>query len=472
MMVCLTFFMPFRNRRARWLVQVVKPGMQAQADIYDRTTILHYLPPQGFHAMTKALAMSATGARFLPASVGAPVRAAVFARRILGATGALMLLALTVACGGKDSAPSSARAALNQVMPVSVATAQKKDMPVFVNGLGSVTAFNTVSIKSRVDGQLVQVAFKEGQHVNKGDLLAVIDPRPYEVQLSQAQATLSRDQAQLRDAKLNYDRFKGLLEASGAMSQQQVDTQLATVDQLEGTVRNDQAAIDNVKLQLVYCRITAPVSGRIGLRLVDIGNMVHASDTTAMLVITQLQPIAVVFTLPEDQLPAVMKRMHQGTLTAEAYSRDDSTKLQTGTLLTVDNQIDQTTGTVRLKAVFDNKDESLWPNQFVNMHLLLETRKNATVIPAAAIQRGQQGTYVFTVKSDNTVEVRPVTVAITQGNTVAIASGLAPNETVVTEGQDKLKDKSKVEPRAAGRGGHQQQQQQQEGSATPGNSGE
>ena len=343
-------------------------------------------------------------------------------------------------------------------MPVTVAKALKQDMPVYLNGLGSVTAFNTVSIKSRVDGQLVQVAFKEGQHVNKGDLLAVIDPRPYQVQLEQAEAQLSRDQAQLRDAKLNYDRFKGLLQASGAMSQQQVDTQLATVNQLDGTVRNDQATIDNAKLQLVYCRITAPVSGRIGLRLVDQGNMVHASDTNAMLVITQMQPIAVIFTLPEDQLPEVIQHMHQGTLIAQAYSRDDQTKLETGKLLTVDNQIDQTTGTVRLKAVFDNKNETLWPNQFVNTHLLLETRKNATVVPAAAIQRGQQGNYVFTLRPDNTVEVRPVTIAITQGNLTAIASGLSPDETVVTDGQDKLKEGSKVEPRMAGRAGNHSQE--------------
>jgi len=378
-------------------------------------------------------------------------RTAVFRRSVSFAV-ALLFFLLAAGCG-KDSAPSSARAALNQVMPVTVAVAKQEDMPVYLNGLGSVTAFNTVSIKSRVDGQLVEVAFKEGQHVNKGDLLAVIDPRPYQVQLEQAQAQLFRDQAQLRDAKLNYERFKGLLEASGAMSQQQVDTQLATVNQLDGTVRNDQATIDNAKLQLVYCRITAPVSGRIGLRLVDIGNMVHATDTNAMLVITQLQPIAVIFTLPEDQLPAVAERMHKGTLEADAYSRDDQTKLATGTLLTVDNQIDQTTGTVRLKAIFPNKDEALWPNQFVNTHLLLETRKNATVVPAAAIQRGQQGSYVFVVKPDKTVEVRPVTVAITQGNLTAIASGLAPNETVVTDGQDKLQDKSRVEPRSPSPGG-------------------
>jgi len=400
-----------------------------------------------------------------PAAAGAsadsarmPGGRAVHLRRWMGVAAALSVFILALGCG-KQPAPSSARAAMNQVMPVTVAVAQKKDMPVYLDGLGSVNAFNTVSVKSRVDGQLVEVAFKEGQHVNKGDLLAVIDPRPYQVQLQQTQAQLFRDQAQLRDAKLNYDRYKGLLEASGAMSQQQVDTQLATVDQLEGTVRNDQAAIDNVKLQLVYCRITAPVSGRIGLRLVDVGNMVHAADTNAMLVITQLQPIAVIFTLPEDQLQTVADQMHKRTLETDAYSRDDETKIATGSLLTVDNQIDQTTGTVRLKAVFPNKDEKLWPNQFVNVHLLLETRKNATVIPAAAIERGQQGSYVFVMKPDKTVEVRPVTVALTEGTESAIASGLSPNETVVTDGQDKLQDKSKVEPRSASPGQKSAQKQ-------------
>jgi multidrug efflux system membrane fusion protein len=231
------------------------------------------------------------------------------------------------------------------------------------------------------------------------------------------------------------------------MSQQQVDTQQATADQLEGTVRTDQAAINSAKLNLIYCNITAPVSGRIGLRLVDPGNIVHAADTTAMFVITQLQPIAVIFTLPEDSLPNVAKHMRGGPLQVEAYSRDDQTKLTTGKLLTIDNEIDQTTGTGRLKAVFDNQDNALWPNQFVNIRLLLETRKNATLVPAAAIQRGPNGDYVFVVKPDKTVDVRPVTVSLTQNNVAAIANGLASNEVVVTDGQDKLQAGSKVDPR-------------------------
>ncbi len=361
----------------------------------------------------------------------------------------LVLLGAVLTGCSSDSKPASARANVVQAVPVSVATAELRDMPYYLPGLGSVSAFYTVSVKSRVDGQLMQVNFKEGQFVKEGDLLAVIDPRPYQVQLEQAQATLFKDQATLRDAKLNLERFKGLLQNSGAMSQQQVDTQAATVDQLEGTVRTDQATIDNAKLQLVYCHITASVNGRIGLRQVDPGNIVHANDTNPMFVITQLQPIAVLFTLPEDNLPAVAQHMAHGTLTVDAYSRDNAAKLATGKLLTIDNEIDPTTGTGKLKAVFDNKDESLWPNQFVNVRLLLETRKNSTVIPAAAIQRGPQGTYVFVALPDNTTKIRPVTVAFTQDNSSVISSGISPKEVVVVDGQDKLQDDSHIEVRPA-----------------------
>ncbi len=319
-------------------------------------------------------------------------------------------------------------------------------MPVYLSGLGSVTAFNTANIKSRVDGQIMAVNFTEGQNVKQGALLIVIDPRPYEVQLEQMQAQLFKDQATLRDAKLNLDRYTTLIP-SGSIAQQQVDTQKSLVDQLDGQVRTDQAQIDNAKLQITYCHITAPFTGRVGLRQVDPGNIVHASDTNPMLILTQLQPIAVIFTLPEDQLPSVAQHMSKGTLEVDALSRDDQTKLGTGKLLTIDNQIDPTTGTAKLKAVFDNKDNQLWPNQFVNANLLLETRKGATVVPTAAILRGPQGTFVYAVKADKTVEARPVAVALTQGNLTAMASGLNPGDVVVTDGQDKLQTGSKIEPR-------------------------
>jgi membrane fusion protein, multidrug efflux system len=362
----------------------------------------------------------------------------------------VLFVAFSATSCGKDSSKSNVRAATNQSVSVAVAPAVRYEMPIYINGLGSVTPLYEVNIRTRVDGQLAEVAFKEGQHVNKGDLLAVVDPRPFEVALSQAQAQLFRDQAQLRDAQLNYQRFKDLLEQSGAMSQQQVDTQRATMDQLEGAVRSDQATIDNAKLNLIYCHITSPISGRVGLRLVDPGNMVHAADANPLLVVTQLQPITVIFTLPEDQLSGVSRRMKQGTLEADVYSRDDRTKIATGKLLTIDNQIDQTTGTGRLKAIFDNKDDSLWPNQFVNVHLLLNVIKDAVVVPAAAVQRGQQGNYVFVMKQDKTVEVRPVTVNVSQNNLTSIKSGLNANEIVVTDGQDKLQAGSRVEPRGSG----------------------
>lgn len=331
-------------------------------------------------------------------------------------------------------------------IPVAVAKAEVRDMPVRLNGLGSVDAFNTVAVKSRLDGQLIRVNVKEGQEVKQGELLAEIDPRPYEVQLSQAQATLFKDQAALKDARLNLERFQQLYK-DGVIPRQQFDTQGSLEAQLDGAVRADQAQVDNVKLNLVYTRITAPVSGRIGLRQIDAGNMVHASDPSGLLVITQLQPIAVIFSLPQDSLQSVSQHMRKGKLSVDAFSRDDQTKLATGSLTTIDNQIDATTGTGKLKAVFENRDRSLWPNQFVNVHLLLEVRKNNTVVPAAAIQRGPQGTYVFTVKPDKTAEMRPVTVAFTEGSFSSISKGINPGEMVVTDGQDKLQPGTRVEIR-------------------------
>lgn len=383
---------------------------------------------------------------------------------VLGAC--LVLSILSQGCGSASSNAAASKPPGPQTMPVGVATAQSRDMPYYLTGLGSVTAFYTVNVKSRVDGQLEAVKFKEGDNVKQGELLAVIDPRPYQVQLDEAQATLAKDEASLRDAKTILERYQALFKESGAVSQQQIDTQQATADELAGTVRNDQALIDNAKLQITYSHITAPVTGRIGLRQVDPGNIVHATDANPMFIITQLQPIAVLFTLPEDSLPTVSQHMKQTTLSVEAYSQDDQTKLATGKLQTIDNQIDATTGTGKLKAVFDNKDNQLWPNQFVNVRLLLEIRKNSTVIPAAAVQRGPQGTYVFVVKQDNTVDIRPVTIAFTQQNLANITSGVSPGDIVVTDGQDKLQATSKVAPRAQDATGNQAGSSN---SGTPGN---
>jgi membrane fusion protein, multidrug efflux system len=347
---------------------------------------------------------------------------------------------------GTDSKQQKAQAAGPRSVSVATAPVQRQDVPVYLSGLGAVTAFNTANIKSRVDGQIMKVNVREGENVRQGQLLIEIDSRPFQVQLDQMQAQLSRDQAQLHDAQLNLERYTSLIP-SGSIAQQQVDTQKALVDQLQGTVRTDQAQIDNAKLQIVYCHITAPFDGRVGLRQVDPGNIIHASDTNPMLVLTQLQPIAVIFTLPEDVLPTVSKRMKQGTLEVDAFSRDDQTKLATGKLETIDNQIDPTTGTAKLKAVFSNTDSQLWPNQFVNADLLLETRKNSTVVPTAAILRGPQGTFVYSVNPDKTVQDRPVTVSLTQGDTTVITSGVNPGDTVVTDGQDKLQRGSRIEPR-------------------------
>ncbi len=332
------------------------------------------------------------------------------------------------------------------VVPVVVAAAQRGDLPVYFNGLGTATAFNTVTVRSRVDGQLVNVAFKEGQFVHQVDLLAEIDPRPFQVQLEQAEGQLAKDQAQRRDAEVNLERFR-LLFKEGVIPQQQLDTQAALVGQFDGAIRSDQGQIDNAKLQLIYCRITAPISGRVGLRLVDAGNIVHANDTSGLLVITQLQPISVIFSLPQDQLPPVVAKLRAGAeLPVEAYDRDDTAKIATGKLATIDNQIDPTTGTYKLKAIFSNENNILFPNQFVNVHLLVDVKHNLTIIPTAAIQRGPQGIYVYAVANGNTAKIHVVNIAQVTGNNVGLSSGLEPGELVVVDGQDKLQEGSKVNP--------------------------
>ncbi|MCX7195124.1 MAG: MdtA/MuxA family multidrug efflux RND transporter periplasmic adaptor subunit [Proteobacteria bacterium] len=365
---------------------------------------------------------------------------------VLAAAGALAIFllygkqeqqTLPAGRGGKDGA--------SRPVPVTVAIAQTGDIDIVLNALGTVTARNTVTVKPRVDGQLVRVAFREGQIVKIGDLLAEIDPRTFQSQLDQANGQLMRDQALLANARLDQSRYRGLL-AKDSIAKQQVDSQDALVRQYEGGVQTDKGLVDNAKLQLAFTRVTAPIAGRLGLRLVDTGNMVRATDTGGLVVITQTQPSTVILSSPSDNLATVISKLQADQqLVVEAWDRDDKNKLATGVLLTIDNQIDATTGTVKLKAEFTNSDNALFPNQFVNIHLRIETRHGVTLVPTSASQRGTQGTFFYVVDENKTVSLRPVVLGQISGNILAVEKGLVPGEKVVIDGADKLRQGAKVE---------------------------
>ncbi len=331
-------------------------------------------------------------------------------------------------------------------VPVAVAKAHRGSVPIYLDGLGTVSAYYTVLVRSRVDGQLMSVPVNEGDMVKEGQVIAEIDPRPYEVMLEQAQGNMAHDEALLANAKVDLDRYKTLL-ATESIPKQQYDTQVALVAQYEGNIKTDQANIDNAKLQITYAHITAQISGRIGLRLVDPGNIVHATDTNGLLLITQLQPIAALFTIPEDNLPQVLQKLRAGvTLQVEAYNRDKTEKLGSGHLETIDNTIDATTGTSKLKAIFENTDNKLFPNQFVNIRLLVDTLGNQIIVPDAAVQQGSQGPFVYVVQPDKTVKVQQVQVGVSEGNNTQILSGVSDGDFVVTDGVDKLQNGSTVRP--------------------------
>lgn len=358
--------------------------------------------------------------------------------------GVVILILVGIAWFVHSRTPQDRRA--NRSTSVSVVTApvQRGDLPVTLNALGTVTPLATVTVKTQINGRLVSIGFREGQIVKAGDFLALVDPRPYEIALEQAQGQLVRDTALLHDAQIDLARYR-TLATQDSIPQQQLDTQEYLVRQYEGTVRSDEAMVKNARLNVEYCHIVSPVSGRVGLRQVDQGNYVQPSDPNGVVVITQLQPISVIFTLPEDNVPTVMKRLASGaSLPVTAYDRAVTTKLAAGTLLTVDNQIDTTTGTVKLRAQFDNADNSLFPNQFVTALLLVDTLKGANLLPAAAVQRGAPGTFVYVVNSERVVGLRPVKLGPSDGERVAVMSGVTPGEQVVVDGADKLRDGAKV----------------------------
>lgn len=332
-------------------------------------------------------------------------------------------------------------------MRVVTSAARIGDISICLNGLGTVVPLNTVVVRPRVDGELVKVRYQEGKLVQRGELLAEIDPRPFQIQLNQAEGQLMRDQALLKNSQLNLERYRTLFNKD-AIAKQAFDTQDSLVHQYEGAVKVDRGQIDNANLQLIYAHVTAPVAGRLGLRQVDLGNVVHVSDPNGMVVITQLKPVSIVFTIPEDSIPAVMKRLMSGEkLAVDAYDRAQKNRIASGAVLTVDNQIDPNSGAVKLKAQFANDDFSLFPNQFVNTRLLVDVKHRVTIVPSAGIQRGSQDTFVYVVKPDQTVTVRTVTLGVTEGDDCEIVAGLKAGEVIVVDGADKLREGVTVKTR-------------------------
>ncbi len=374
-------------------------------------------------------------------------------RWVLAVIAACAVVAIGWFVHKRSAVPAAANARANQQaqarpVPVVAATVARRDVPIYLEGLGNVAALKTVTVKTQVDGRLDQVLFREGQAVRRGDVLAQIDPRPFQIQLQQGQGALARDRAQLVGAQRNLERYRDLA-AQKLIPQQQADDQAALVGQLEGAVRVDEAAIATARLNLDYARIRSPIDGVTGIRNVDPGNIVHASDQTGIVVVTQLDPIAVLFTLPQDQLTPVFDELGRGTLGVDVFSRDGSKQLGTGTLALVNNQINQATSTILLKAVIPNPRRLLWPNQFVNARLHLTTRRGVLVVPAAAIQRGPNRTFVYVIGDDGTASPRDVELAGTQGDLAFVATGLQEGQRVVVEGQNQLRPGSRVAPREA-----------------------
>ena len=364
------------------------------------------------------------------------------AQRRIGAVALILLLVVIVGLWIRGRGTTAPHAAVP--LPVVAATAETGDMPITYTALGTVTPLASVTVKSQINGYLAQIEFREGQEVNAGDALAEIDPRPYQAALEQAQGQLQRDQAQLEGARVDLARYRTLLKQD-SIAKQTYDDQVATVHQLEGTVQLDQGIVANAKVNLAYCHITAPVAGRLGLRQVDAGNYVTASDANGIVMLNQMKPISVLFSLPEDDLPSIVKQTRAGnTLAAAAFGRTGVTQLASGQLLTIDNNIDVTTGTFKLRAQFANDDEILYPSQFVNVQLTVDVIHNVVIIPVSAIQRGSPGTYVYLVKADNTVAAQPVTLGPTQGERVAVTAGLNVGDPIVVDGADKLKAGAKV----------------------------